>query len=160
MTNQALNLVTDFDPDAQARADNVGKLAQIAAAYLQGRDINFSGAQKHMRFSWACAAAPLGDLVEDLYGFFETAAAVSIVGGGAHPFNKDDVHLAIELAAVKATIAHDGMGTGLALLGKYLKNPAFQAICARHNVHDVFTPSNDLAVPARRVSYHNQPRPL
>lgn len=160
MTNQALNLAADFDPETRACEDNGDKLAQVAEAYLHGRDINFPGAQKHIRFSWQRASSPLVDLLEDLYVFFESAAAVSVAGGGTHPFDRESVHLAIDLTAVKEVISHEGMGAGLALLGTYLKDPAFQAMCARHHVHEVFTPSNDLAVPARRVSYHNQPRPL
>jgi len=150
----------DYDPDMQAREDNARKLAQIGEAYVHGRDIDFSGVQKHMRFSWQKAAAPLNELLEDLYGYFDTAAAVSVAGGGTHPFNKEAVHLSVHLGPVAQTIAGDGMGNGLALLEKYLKDPSFQAICARHDVREVFTPSNDLAVPARRVSHYNQPRPL
>ncbi len=149
-----------FDADMLARDDNAHKLAQIGEAYSHGRDIDFPGAQKHMRFSWQKASAPLSDLLEDLYGYFETAAAVSVAGGGTHPFNKEAVHLSVHLVPVAQTIAGDGMGNGLELLGKYLKDPSFQALCVRHGVHEVFTPSNDLAVPARRVSHYNQPRPL
>lgn len=150
----------DFDSDMQTRQDNQQRLAQIEEAYQHGRETSFAGAHKHMRFSWAKAAAPLEDLVESLYGFFETAAAVRIAGGGAAPFNKDSVQLSIHLEPVAQTMMRDGTGNGLALLGRYLEDPRFQALCEQFDVSDVYTPANDLHVREKRVQHHNQPRPI
>ena len=160
MATTARNTSLDFDPDMQARQDNEQRLAQIAEAQEHGREVSFAGAQKHMRFSWAKAAAPIEDLVESLYGYFETAAAVKVAGGGSAPFDKESVQLSVHLDQVAYTISQDGMGNGLALLGKYLQDPRFQDICRQHNVSDVYTPSNDLHVQDKRVQNHNQPRPL
>ena len=148
------------DPDAHARQGNERCLTQVADAFSHGGEVNFSGAQKHMRFSWKNATAPVQELMESLYGYFETAANVAVSGGGAHPFEKESMHLSVHLVPVMETISHDGMGCGLGLLGKYLQDPRFQAICTQHNVSDVYTPSNDLEVPARRVQHYDQPRPL
>lgn len=150
----------DFDPDMQARQDNAQSLAQVAEAYAHGREATFAGMQKHMRFSWQKAAAPIEDLVESLYGYFETAAAVKVAAGGSAPFNKEFVQLSVHLEPVAHAISHDGMGNGLALLGRYLEDPRFQAICTQYDVTDVYTPSNDLRVQDKRVQHHNQPRPL
>ncbi len=148
------------DPDAHARQANEHCLDQVAEAFSHGREVNFAGAQKHMRFSWKNAVAPVQDLMESLYDYFGAAANVKISGGGAHPFAKENMNLAVHLVPVMESISHDGMGTGLGLLGKYLEDPLFQSICTQHNVSDVYTPSNDLEVPARRVQHYNQPRPL
>lgn len=149
-----------FDPEGQARQDNADRLAQIGEAYAHGRDVSFAGVQKHMRFSWEKASAPIEDLVESLYGYFETAAAVRVAGGGSAPFNKESVQLSVHLEPAMCTMNNDGYGNGLALLGRYLQDPRFQAICTQHEVTDVYTPGNDLRVQDRRVQHHNQPRPL
>lgn len=160
MPAAAKSMPLDFDPDIHARHENSLRLGQVAEAYAHGREVNFPGAQKHMRFSWERASAPLEELVESLYGYFETAASVSIAGGGPHPFDKESVHLSVDIRPVKETTLRDGMGNGLALLGQYLEDPRFQAICTRHDVSEVFTPGNDLKVRTHRVQHHNQPRPL
>lgn len=160
MNAAARNTYTDSDPDMRARADNAHKLAQIDAASGQGREVVFAGAQKHMRFSWKQAAAPVSNLVESLYDYFHSAAAVTVVGGGAHPFDKDSRHLTVDIGFVSDVISHEGVGSGLALLGKHLEDPSFQEICNAHHVSAVFTPANDLEVRQRRVQHHNQPRPL
>lgn len=158
----ALDVAYDqaLERNVQAREANVGKLEQISTAYAAGRDVGFGGVQKHMRFAWEQASAPLGGLMEDLYDYFNGASRVLIAGGGTHPFNKESVHLSIHLEPVMEVIARDGMGSGLGLLGKYLEDPRFQALCERNGVKDVYTPSNDLEVRAHKVLHHNQPRPL
>ncbi len=148
------------DPDAHARQQNEHCLVQVVEAFNHGHEVNFSNVHKHMRFSWENAAAPVRDLMESLYGYFETAANVAVSGGGAHPYGKDGVYLSVHLVPVKEAISHDGMGTGLGLLGKYLEDPRFQSICTQYDVSDVYTPSNDLKVRARQVLHHNEPRPL
>ncbi len=160
MNALARNTSLDFDPDTRAREDNAHKLAQIDAASAQGREMTFPGAQKHMRFSWKQAAAPISTLVESLYDYFHSAAEVTVVGGGAHPFDKGSLHVTVDIGFVREVISHEGVGSGLALLGKHLEDPSFQEICQAHNVSEVFTPANDLEVRARKVQHHNQPRPL
>lgn len=160
MSAVARNTYWDFDSDTRARAENAQKLAQIDAACQQGREMIFAGAQKHMRFSWKQASVPVGNLVESLYDYFHSAADVTVVGGGAHPFDKGSLHLTVDIGFVSAVINHDGIGSGLALLGKHLEDSSFQDICRAHHVSAVFTPSNDLEVRARKVQHHNQPRPL
>ncbi|MCM2344526.1 MAG: hypothetical protein NDJ24_08200 [Alphaproteobacteria bacterium] len=150
----------DFDADFKARQENLDRLAQITTAYMNGSDVNFAATHKHMRFSWKRASAPLGDLLESLYGFFNGAAEVSVAGGGTHPFDRESVHLSVDLLAVSETISRDGMGNGLSLLGRYLEDAGFQALCEQHQVDEVYTPSNDLAVQAHKVMHHNHPRPL
>lgn len=150
----------DFDPDMQIRQDNARRLEQIGEAYIHGREISFSGAQKHMRFAWEKASVPLEDLVESLYGFFGRATAVEIAAGGPHPFNKDFVQLSVALEPVAYVTLREGNGNGFALLGSYLADPRFQALCRQHDVHEVYTPANDLEVRAQRVRHHNEPRPL
>lgn len=164
--NQALakdltpDLTLDFDADMRARTDNEQRLSQVEAACRQGRDIAFAGSYRHMRFSWKKAAAQMGALMESLYDYFEAASAVTIVGGGSHPFDRESVQLTVDIAPVNEVIKHEGMGNGLAVLGQHLQSPAFQAICQSHEVSEVFTPSNDLQVTQARVQHHNQPRPL
>ncbi len=160
MNAVARNTSLDFDPDMRARNDNAHRLAQIDAARAQGREMTFAGAQKHMRFSWKQAAAPVGNLVESLYDYFHSAADVTVVGGGAHPFDKGSLHLTVNIGFVGEVISHDGVGSGLALLRRHLEDPSFQEICRVHHVSEVFTPANDLEVRARKVQHHNQPRPL
>ena len=160
MNAVARNTSLDFDPDTRARDDNAHKLAQIDAASAQGREMTFAGAQKHMRFSWKQAAAPVSQLVESLYDYFHSAAEVTVVGGGAHPFDRESQHLTVDIGFVSEVISHEGVGSGLALLGKHLEDPSFQEICNVHHVSEVFTPANDLEVRARKVQHHNQPRPL
>lgn len=150
----------DFDSDQRARQDNMDRLALITTAYVNGSEINFPGAHKHMRFSWKQASAPLGDLLESLYGYFNGAAEVSVAGGGTHPFDRESVHLSVDLLPVSETISRDGMGNGLGLLGRYLEDAGFQALCEQHQVDEVYTPSNDLEVQAHKVMHHNHPRPL
>ncbi|QQG37014.1 MAG: hypothetical protein HYS17_04420 [Micavibrio aeruginosavorus] len=150
----------DFDTDFSARQDNLDRLAHITTAYMNGSEINFPATHKHMRFSWKRASAPLGDLLESLYGYFNGAAEVSVAGGGTHPFDRESVHLSVDLKPVTETISRDGVGNGLALLGRYLEDPAFQAICEQNQVDEVYTPSNDLKVRAHKVMHHNHPRPL
>lgn len=160
MNAAAGSAVLDFDPDISAREDNAHRLAQIDAARAQGREMIFAGAQRHMRFSWNQAAAPAGQLVQSLYDYFRSAADVTVAGGGAHPFDKGAQHLIVDIGFVAEVMRHEGVGSGLALLGKHLEDPSFQEICRAHDVCEVFTPANDLEVQARKVQHHNQPRPL
>lgn len=149
-----------LESDLQARDANAEKLSHVTNAYIAGRDVNFSGVYKHMRFAWHQASAPLGNLMEDLYDYFNGASRVVISGGGTHPFNKEAVHLSVHLEPVMEAISRDGMGTGLGLLGDYLGDPQFQALCERNGVKEVYTPANDLEVQAHKVLHHNHPRPL
>ncbi len=160
MNATARSISPGFDPEIRAREDNARKLAQVYAACRQGRDITFAGGQQHMRFSWKMASAPLGDLIESLYDYFGTAAAVDVVSGGTHPFDKKSVQLTVDIAPVAALMNSEGRGSGLALLGEYLAAPPFQEICKSHDVSDVFTPGSGLFVERCKVSHHNQHRPL
>ncbi|HEY0901784.1 MAG TPA: hypothetical protein VGD95_06645 [Micavibrio sp.] len=156
----AKNIISGFDADLRAREQNERRLSQVEAACRQGRDVTFPDSQKHMRFSWKKAAAPMGSLVESLYEYFDAATAVTIVGGGAHPFDKESVQLTVDIAPVAEVIFHEGMGSGLAVLGRHLESEGFHQLCQSHEVSAVFTPSNDLQVGPARVQHHNHPRPL
>lgn len=160
MNAHALDISRDFDAEAGARAQNDMRLSQVEAACRQGREVSYAGSQKHMRFTWKKAAAPMASLVESLYDYFSTAQAVTIVSGGVHPFDNDAVQLTVDIAPVAETIKHEGMGTGLGVLGQHLEASAFQNICRAHEVCDVYTPANDLQVGQARVLHHNHPRPL